>query len=481
MSQGQGRSSSGLRYFQSPTAEVDLATDRRLKAVASLPYVRNPVVALADLHWKDNLETPSSTATATRNEIVLSFSSPSQNCGMTLLKTPFHLEEFKNQAGLVKLMESIRDSIPRSRKQPILTRNEAIKLAAGGAREAARQFGIDPSMLSGIELNGSLFPDGEADASTVLDALDETCLEKGRYSFAFIGGGNHFLELQVVDEILEPAACEAMGLERGQLVIMYHTGSERLGHDLGRLYGVRLKTSPRRKRKYFFRKIPLHLLRRFSAPGQIRKRWGYHFAKDEYIPVPADSEEGRRLQTSLKIAGNYGYANRVAVLDLILKGFQVALGKRSRDFHVISDLSHNVISREEIGGEKLWVHRHNSVRLRPPSDWPEDSTYRKIGQPAMLPGTNRSSSYIIVSREGASSSLNSADHGAGRTVDRFLKEGRSSERPDRKTLKFTYASPSPEEVTHLTDEGIDEVVETLGRSEIAAAAAKLRPLAVLKG
>ena len=66
-------------------------------------------------------------------------------------------------------------------------------------------------------------------------------------------------------------------------------------------------------------------------------------------------------------------------------------------------------------------------------------------------------------------------------MDRFLKEGLCSERPDRKTLKFTYESPSPEEVTHLTDEGIDEVADTLRRNDIAAAAARLRPLAVLKG
>jgi len=470
-----------LALFSGEKAHCEVAAVERLHAVARLPYVERPVVALADLHWKERLETPSSTATATRSDIVLSLSSPSQNCGMTLLRTPLGVEEADNELFLKKLMDSLRAEIPRSRSEPILTREEALRMFMGGAPEAALQYGLDPEIIAGVEEGGSLFSPGEADREPVLDALDDECLERGRSSFAFIGGGNHFLEVQAVEELIDAPACEALGLRAGQIVVMYHTGSERLGHDLGRLYAVRMKTSRSRRRKYFFRKIPLHLLRGVRGPGQMARRWKYHFSGDPYVPVPADSPDGRRLQISLKGAGNYGYANRVAVLDLILRAVRRATGRRESGFRVISDLSHNVIARERIAGEELWVHRHNSVRLRPPSDWPQGSLYRSIGQPAMLPGTNRSSSFVVLSREGAAGSLHSADHGAGRTVDRFLEEGLSRARPSGRTLKFTYASPSPELLSHVTDEGIDEVVSVLRRAEIAVAAARLRPLAVLKG
>jgi tRNA-splicing ligase RtcB len=99
----------------------------------------------------------------------------------------------------------------------------------------------------------------------------------------------------------------------------------------------------------------------------------------------------------------------------------------------------------------------------------------------MLPGTNRTSSYLMLSREGAATTLHSADHGAGRTVERFEEMGLSHPRRDRRTLKFTYGSVIPEVLVHSSDEGVDEVVSLLGRAGIAVPALRMRPLAVLKG
>ncbi len=470
-----------VRLFAGEGSAPEPAALQRLRAVAALPYVERPVVALPDLHWKERMESPSSTATATSDRIVLSFSSPSQNCGMTLLRTPLDAEEVASDSFLPRLMNALREKIPRSRKYPIVTRDEALRLALGGAVEAVAQYGLDPELVAGVENRGSLFEVGEVDRKRLLDAVDAECLQRGRYSFAFIGGGNHFLEVQVVEEVLAPEACELLGLGAGRIVVMYHTGSERFGHDLGRLYAVRLKTSRRRRRKYFIRKIPLHLTRGAPRPWRIARRWRYHFSRDQYVPIPADSEEGRRLVVSLKAAGNYGYANRIAVLDLIQRAIRKATGRCDEGYRILADLSHNVIGRERIGDRDLWVHRHNAVRLRPPSDWPEESPYRKIGQPSMLPGTNRCSSYVILSREGAAAALNSADHGAGRSVERFQEVGLCREIPGRETLKYTYRSEGPEVLTHVSDEGVDEVVAVLESAGIAAPAARLRPLAVLKG
>lgn len=471
----------GVRLFTGKLTAPDAETLERLRAVAAIPGVAAPVVALADLHWKESLETPSSTATATTSEIVMSFSSPSQNCGMTLVRTPLRVEEAGDSGFLARFMTAVREEIPRTRRDPFVTREEALRLVMGGAVEAAAHYDLDPGMLSGIEERGSLFADGEADRKAVLEALDAECLERGRYSFAYIGGGNHFLEVQAVEEVLDAAAADAFGIEPGRIVVMYHTGSERLGHDLGRLYAVRWKTSKSRRRKYFFRKIPLHLMRGVRSPNDVARRWRYHFSRRVYIPVPADSAEGRKLLVSLKAAGNFGYANRAAVLYLMLRALRTATGRPENGCRVVADLSHNVIAQERIDGRDLWVHRHNAVRLRPPSDWPEGSPYRKLGQPTMLPGTNRTSSYLLVSREGAAATLHSADHGAGRTVDRFVEAGFSRAREGRRTLKFLYTSAVPEVLTHVTDEGVEEVVSILKAADVAVPAFRMRPLAVLKG
>lgn len=471
---------SGVRLLTTERTAPDAATMERLESISRQPWVRE-MVALGDVHWKPRMETPSSTATATGGEIVMGLSSSAQNCGMMAVRTPLHAGAEGDMSLVVRLMHALREEIPRSRTVPIITREESLRFVAGGAAAAAEHFGLSTDLVAGVEGGGSLFDGEGVERSELLSIIDEKSLERGRSSFAFIGGGNHFLEIQAVEEILEPEACRELGIHAGQIMIMFHTGSERLGSDLGRLFAVRLKTSANKKRKYFFRKIPLHLIRGMPGPVSVTRRVRYYFSRRPYIPVPVDSAEGRRMLLSLKAGGNYGYANRIAVLALIQRALGRISGAAGDGLGVVADLSHNVIAKERIAGEDLWMHRHNAVRLRPPSDFPAGSLYRRIGQPSPLPGTNRTSSYLILSREGATATLNSADHGAGQTVELFEKRGLSRERQDRRTLKFGYRSANPTVVSHLGDEGVDEVIGILRESNVAVPAARLRPLAVLKG
>ncbi|HEY3174495.1 MAG TPA: RtcB family protein [Candidatus Polarisedimenticolia bacterium] len=469
----------GVRLYAGPRSAPEPAVLQRLLSVSRLPWVARPVVALPDLHWKDRLETPSSTAIATRSEIVLSFSSPSQNCGMNLLATPFTEKDLSD--GFVDgLMRDLRDGIPRRRRNAALAADEVIEFCRKGAPAAARRFGLDPDLCAPMEAGGNTLAGEEPSREELMSVVDQRAIEMGRFSFAYIGGGNHFLELQVVSEIFDAEACRAMGLEKGQLVAMFHTGSERLGHDLGRLYSWRRKTDPGRRRKLFWRKVRLHLLQEAMGLTALRRRWGYHFTKQDYVAVPADSPEGRRLALTLKLAANYGYANRMAVTGLIQEAMRRTSGQHGLRLRIVADLSHNTIIHEKIGDQRLWVHRHNAARAVGPAGLPLDHPYRSIGQPVMVPGTNRTSSYVVVARDGAEASLNSMDHGAGRTVQRFENAGLLAPRPDRVTRKYDYASTGPQILAHLSDDAVDEVMSVAQAGGIAAPAARLRPVAVLK-
>jgi len=469
----------GVRVFAGPHSGPEPSVLQRLMWVSSLPWVAEPVVALPDLHWKDRLETPSSTAVATRSDIVLSFSSPSQNCGMNLLTTPIDASDVTD-AFLDRLMGGLRDTVPRRRRNAAVTRDEVIAFCIGGAPAAAPRYDVDPSLCRVMEAGGNMLAGHEPSREQFHAAVDNRSVDMGRYSFAYIGGGNHFLELQVVSEVIDPAACRVMGLSEGQLVVMFHTGSERLGHDLGRLYSWRRKTDPRRRRKLFWRKVGLHLMRDVRSLADVKRRWAYHFRRQDYVAVPGDSREGERLRLTLDVAANYGYANRVAVTGLIQHAFRRATGEQKLALGIVADLSHNTIHRERIGGRDLWVHRHNAARTVGPSGLPEDHPYRAIGQPVMIPGTNRTSSFVVVGSDGAVASLNSVDHGAGRTVDRFEAAGLLSPRPERHTRRYTYKTPSPEILPHLSDEGIEEVISVASAADVAHPAARLRPVAVLK-
>lgn len=468
----------GVRVYAVPGAPPEPEALGRLEAIARLPWVAAPVVALPDLHWKERLETPSSTAVATAEDLVLSFSSPSQNCGMSLLRTPLG-ESDLTPALIGALMDELRERIPRRRRGPVVEIPEVVEFCRSGAPAAARRFGLDPALCDTIEFGGNVLAGEEPSRGELDAAVDAGALQAGRTSFAFIGGGNHFLELQVVSEILDPAACRLMGLEAGAVVAMFHTGSERLGHDLGRLWSWRRKTDPKRRRGLFWRKVKMHLTRDVRGLADLRRRWDWHIARRDHAAVPADSREGERLILSLKVAANYGYANRVAVTALIQEAMRRATGRPGLELGIVADLSHNTIQKERLAGRDLWVHRHNAARVVGPAGLPDGHPYGSIGQPVMVPGTSRTSSYVIVGRDGAAASLLSVDHGAGRTVERFEKAGRLSSR-DGVTLRYTYRSREPEPLTHLSDEAIDAVVQSAATAGLAAPAARLRPLAVLK-
>jgi len=469
----------GVRLYAGERCPPEPAAFERLMMVSRLPWVAAPVVALPDLHWKERLETPSSTAVATRDDIVMAFSSPSQNCGMNLLATPLTQRDLSDDF-LDRLMDALRETIPRRRRSPELSRDEVIRFCAGGAPAAAQRYGLDPALCATIEASGNTLA-GEEPTRDELEAVaDNESLEMGRWSFAYIGGGNHFLELQVVEEVLDPPAARALGLAPGGLVMMFHTGSERLGHDLGRLYAWRRKTEPKRRIHLMARKLKLHFMRDVRSLGDLRRRWAMHFSKQDYIAVPAASREGQKLALTLKLAANFGYANRVAVTGLIQQALRHATGSEDLALRIVADLSHNTIMRERIGGRQLWVHRHNAARTVGPAGMPEGHPYRQLGQPVMVPGTARTSSYVVVGCDGASESLYSVDHGAGRTVDRFQASGYLSARPGRTTRRYSYAQRAPEILEHLSDEGIDEVMSVAASGGIARPAVRMRPVAVLK-
>ncbi|MGH9870123.1 MAG: RtcB family protein [Candidatus Polarisedimenticolia bacterium] len=468
----------GVHVYAGPGAGPDPEALARLLAISRLPWVAAPVVALPDLHWKPRLETPSSSAVATSSDLVPSFSSPSQNCGMSLMRLPL-AESDLSERFVEALMAALRDRIPRRRREPVIDIQEVKEFCRKGAPTAAGRFGLDPAQCATMEAGGNALAGEEPTLDELDRAADRAALEAGRWSFAFIGGGNHFLELQVVTEALDASACRLMRLEPGAVVAMFHTGSERLGHDLGRLYTWRLKTDPKRRRGLFWRKVRLHLTRDVRSLADLRRRWAYHFARRDHVAIPAASVEGERMLLTLKMAANYGYANRAAVAGMIQDALRRATGQPGVEVEILADLSHNTIQKERLGGRDLWVHRHNAARVVGPGGLPDRHPWKAIGQPVMVPGTNRTSSFVIVGRDGSEASLHSVDHGAGRTVERFAEAGRLTARPGV-TLKYTYGAPGPERLAHMSDEAIDEVVAVAEAGGLAAPVARLRPVAVLK-
>ena len=465
-----------LRLLLPPRLEADGRTRARLAEIAELPFVRH-VAVMPDLHYKKTMESPSSCAVATQEAIVPQFSSASLNCGMTVVATGLHEGQLGDE-----FLRAFYDRLNRgfwrrvinrlgiARSDYDLTRAELVQVYLRGARALAQKYRLDDDTLAHIEDGGSLLPE-EAIASIDLDRIvPGPASTKSRYNLGLSFGGNHFMEFQAVDEVLDPTTAARWGLKAGQIVLMYHTGPGIASTMMGRYYaGPRLKDSPRRQRDYFVKKVAFHLLNP-DALRSWRARWRSYFVGDLNVNNPA-SAEGHRLLVSLAVAMNYGYAYRAATFARV----RDALADLAGDHQVclIYDSSHNSIQRETIDGEELWIHRHNACRVRP-------------GDPSIISGYSHTSSFLAVGLPGVAASLYTVDHGAGETIYRYEREGWLAPEPRYRTRRFVFKHrPRDEgyrvtEVEHVKSDAVDAVLEMLHASNLAAPVVRLRPIATLK-
>ena len=276
--------------------------------------------------------------------------------------------------------------------------------------------------------------------------------------------------------MLDPEAARLLGIDAGQITLQYHGGGGALTGELGVLFGRR-KRFPKALRLQMALQKPLYHFGRARSFDELRRRKALYFSGG-FPPVERDSPEGEQLMLANVMAMNYGFAFRLSAYAILTKLLRTSLG--AGDARLIVDSPHNSIYEEEIDGEAAVVHRHNAARAYPASRMADHPLFGKIGQPLLLPGTNRTSSYLCVAGEGAHRSVYSVSHGAGSNIKDFAARGLSRRDPrGRSTLRFRYSLPSPSVVEQLDDRGVNETLEILQAHDIARPVARLRPFAVL--
>jgi tRNA-splicing ligase RtcB len=357
-----------------------------------------------------------------------------------------------------------------------LTPAEVVRCAAEGAQFAVEKFDLDPATLGGIEEGGRLDVDSYGGAERIRRELPWLITQLSRIRFATIGPSNHFIELQQVEEVLDSEASCLLGVKVGQVTLQYHGGGGTLPGQLGVLFGAR-KRYTRPLRIQMLAQKPLYHLARARSLEEFKSRSALYFSRGAR-PVERGGTEGERLMLANAMAMNYGFAFRLAVYAILTALLRETFGPL--DSRLIVDSPHNSIYEEEVDGENAVVHRHNSARAFPASRMAHHPLFGRIGQPLLLPGTNRTSSYLCVAGEGARESLYSASHGAGSTIKHFVAQGLSGRDPRRRmTLRFDYSNGGPVQIEQLDDRGIDDTLAVLRDHDILRPVARLRPFAVL--
>jgi tRNA-splicing ligase RtcB len=463
-----------VEIFDSEDVPADpLAVAALCAGVAGADLAAPPIV-LPDFHHKGDKEMPSSIAVATEGTIRPTYTSASLNCGMALVGLDIDRPSARAIAAFYGQVRERYPYPPTFRRD--LTPEEVVRCAAEGSRFAVERFGIDPAELDRVEERGRLDVERYGGIERVRRELPWSVRQLSRIRFGTIGPSNHFIELQEVEEVFDAQAAELLGLRTGQVTMQYHGGGGSLPGELGLLFGRR-KRYPRPVRVQMAVQKPLYHLGRARSLDELRTRSRLYFASG-CPPVERDSDEGERLMLATAMAMNYGFAFRLSTYSSLRTILARAFG--AERIRLIVDSPHNTIYEEEIDGRPALVHRHNAARAYPAVRMAGHPVFGKIGQALLLPGTNRTSSYVCVAGDEAQQSLYSACHGAGSTVKEMLERGLSQPDPrGRTTLRFRYDGAEPTQVAPLDDRGIDDALCSLSRRGVVRPVARLRPFAVL--
>jgi tRNA-splicing ligase RtcB (3'-phosphate/5'-hydroxy nucleic acid ligase) len=278
-----------------------------------------------------------------------------------------------------------------------------------------------------------------------------------------MGAGNHFVEVQRVERVFEPAAAAAFGLEEGVVTVLIHSGSRGLGHQ-----------------------VCTDFVRRMDA---ALGRHGIRLPDRQLSCAPASSREGRAYLAAMAAAANFAWANRHVMADGVRRAVARVLGAGAADgTRQVYDVAHNVAKRERHGGRDVLVHRKGATRAFAAGDPEIPEAYRGVGQPVFIPGSMGTSSFVLAGRPGASErSFGTVCHGAGRALSRTRARKRIGGAQLRRQLEqagVTVRCPSNKglaEEAPFAYKDVEKVVEVVERAGLAARVAQLRPLGVVKG
>lgn len=381
-----------VSLFANALTPVSATAERQACGMAALPGVTH-AIGMPDLHAGTHV--PNGFVLATEGTVIPGAVGGDINCGMRLLNTGLTRNDV---GGMKALLERIGERIRiRERRGPFeLSENDVERILASGvaaipdlSAETVRAHPVwDMIAHDGylareaerIEANGSL-------PSRVEDVA-RGHVKIGRSQIGTLGDGNHFLEFQVVDEILNEGLAEALNIERGTLLLMVHTGSRGLGHSVGMQY----------------KQIAQSLARGARTPMA------------NIYALDAESVEGQKYLAAMNAAANYAFVNRLMIAALTTYTLYEEFGSAA-NVRPIYDVAHNIVKKEIHGGRELYVHRKGATRAFPGSRM-EGTPFAEIGQPVLIPGSMGTASYILVGNEGSEASLHSVNHGAGRVMTR---------------------------------------------------------------
>ncbi|MGO8750139.1 MAG: RtcB family protein [Thermoguttaceae bacterium] len=432
--------------------------------VAFLPGIQMASLAMPDIHWGYGFCIGGVCATDPEEDGVVSPGGVGYdiNCGVRLVRTNLVHKDIASK--IPKLMDALYRRVPAGVGEggEYLFSGKELKHLLGEGTEFLKRKGLATGGdVERTEAGGCL-------AGAEPDRLSPRALERGGGQCGTLGSGNHFLEVQVVDEVLDETAARTMGLAEGGICVMIHSGSRGLGYQVC--------------------DDALRSLR--NAPAQ----YGIQLPDRQLVCAPVHSPEGEQYLGAMRAAANFAWANRQLLMWQTREVFAEFFGTdwEAMQMNLVYDVAHNIAKIEEhtIDGRKkpVCVHRKGATRAFPPGHPEVPEQFRAIGQPVIIPGDMGRASWVLVGREGSMQrSFGSTCHGAGRVMSRTAAVAAAKGRRIDQELAEQGVVAKCRSWKGLAEEqpaaykDVSRVVDIVHRAGLAAKVARLRPVGVVKG
>lgn len=436
--------------------EKEGKTIDQVRNVASLPGIVYKSLAMPDCHQGYGFCIGGVAAFSAKDGII----SPGGvgydiNCGVRLLSTSLKKEEFLKKR--LELISEIHKNVPSGVGKESgfnLDDKEIDEVLKTGINWCIQKGYATIDDLACIEDKGYLNADPKK--------VSQKAKARGKNQLGSLGSGNHFLEVQEVESVFDPAKAKVLGLKKGMIVVMIHCGSRGLGHQTASDYIMKMEE------EYGFKHLP----------------------DRELVYAPIDSELGKDYLLAMNAAANFAFVNRQLITYQIRKSFAKFFPKSKID--VVYDICHNIAKFEthKIDGKplELCIHRKGATRSFGPERKEIPAKYRKVGQPIFLPGSMGTFSYVLVGTKKAEElSLASTAHGAGRVLSRTYAIKNITEESLKKQMKEKDVLLKANSIKGAIEEApeaykdVNEVAKVSDNLGIGKLVARLKPLAVVKG
>lgn len=439
-------------------------TSVQVKNVAHLPGIIKYSLAMPDMHWGYGFPIGGVAAIDPEEEGVISPGGIGYdiNCGVRLIRTNLEQKDIKPK--LRQLLSSLFNNIPcgvGSTSKLKLSTSELKKVVKEGARwVVARGYGEEED-LERCEDYGSM--QGADPEKVSMQAY-----KRGNNQLGTLGSGNHFLEIDLVEETFDSSVANAFGLFKGQIVVVIHSGSRGFGYQICDDY---LATMRQAVNKY-----------QISLPDR------------QLSCAPLASPEGKAYFAAMAGAANYAWANRQVMMHWAKEAFQktLNLAPKRLGMRLVYDVCHNIGKFEKHRLNKreknIFIHRKGATRAFPANHPQLPQIYREVGQPVLIPGDMGTTSYVLVGvKQAMQESWGSTCHGAGRVLSRSAAKraarGRSIEKEMEKKgiLLMAKGKRTVAEEMSSAYKDVNTVVDIVEKAGLSKKVVKMTPLGVIKG